>query len=86
MYLLSKTQADKFVEQSLFEVGGESAYTDVWHDTNPSERRCFNCQQFGHRSEGCTRLTVCGNCAAPGHTHIQCDNPISACTNCQEKH
>ncbi len=32
--LTSKTQADKFFEQGWFEVRGESAYIDVWHDTS----------------------------------------------------
>lgn len=86
VHLASKALADKFLEQGLFEVGGESAYTDVWHDTNPSDRRCFNCQQFGHKGEKCTNPAVCGNCAALGHTHIECDNPIVACANCQGKH
>lgn len=85
VHFISKTQVDKFVEQGLFKVGDESTYTDMWHDTNPSEKRYFNCQQFGHRSEGSTRPTVCGNCAALGHTHVQCDNSISTCANCQGK-
>ena len=86
VYLASKSQADKFLEKGLFEVGGESAYTDIWKEQNPGDRRCFNCQRFGHRGQDCTRAKVCGNCAAPGHSHDQCDNPVISCANCQGKH
>lgn len=86
VHLISKPQADKFVKQGLFEVGEESACTDVWHNANPAERRCFKCQQFGHKGEDCTSHTVCGNCAAQGYTHLQCDNPISSCADCQGRH
>ena len=43
VYFISKTQADKFVEQGLFKVGDKCTYTDMWHDTNPFEKRYFNC-------------------------------------------
>ncbi len=48
IYLANKSQADRFLEKELFEVGGESAYTDIWKEQNPGDRRCFNCQRFGH--------------------------------------
>lgn len=85
VYFISKTQADKFVEQGLFKVGDKSTYTNMWHDTNPFEKSYFNCQQFRHRSEGSTRPKVCGNYAVLGHTYIQCDNSISMCANYQGK-
>lgn len=86
VYLASKSQADKFLEKELFKVGGESAYTDIWNDQNLSDRRYFNCQRFGYREQDCIRIKVCDNCAAPGHSHDQCDNPIISCVNCQGKH
>ena len=73
VYLASKSQADEFLEKRLFEV-------------DPEDRCSFNCQRFGHQEQGCTRVKVCGNCAAPGHSHDQCDSPIISCANCQEKH
>ena len=43
VYLASKSQADKFFKKRLFEVGGESAYTDIWKEQNFEDRCCFNC-------------------------------------------
>lgn len=71
IHLPSKMQVNKFVEQSLvFKVRVKSTYTNVWHDTKLSERQCFNCQQFGNRSESYTRPTVYDNCAVSGYTYI----------------
>lgn len=86
VYLASKSQVDKFLEKGLFEIGGESVYTDIWREQSPENRPCFNCQRFGHREKECTRVKVCGNCAATGHSHDECDNPIISCANCHGKH
>ncbi len=86
VYLASKSQADKFLKKGFFEVGGKSVYTDIWKEQNPGDRRCFNCQRFGHREQDCTRVKVCENCTANGHSHDQCDNSISLGVNCQGKH
>ncbi len=48
VYLASNSQADKFLEKGLCEEGGKSAYTDIWKEQNPGDRRCFNCQRFGN--------------------------------------
>ena len=86
VYLASKVQADKFLEKGLFEEGGESAYTDIWKERTPGNRRCFNCQQFGHRGQDCTNIKICGNCTAPGYSHNKCNNPLISCANCQGKY
>ncbi len=86
VYLTSKSQSDKFLEKGLFEVGGKSAYTDLWKEHNPRDRRFFNCQRFGHREQDCTRAKIYGNCATSGHSHDQYYNPIILFANCQGKH
>ncbi len=48
VYLASKSQVDNFLEKRLFEIRGESAYTDIWKEQNPGERRYFNFQRFEH--------------------------------------
>lgn len=70
IYFICKTQLDKFVEQGLFKVVVENTYTDISYNTNPFEKGCFNCQQFGYRNKSSTRLMVYSNNITLGFTHI----------------
>ena len=81
VYLARKSQADKFLEKELFEVGGESVYIDIWKEQNLGDCCYFNCERLGNRELDCTIVKICGNCAAPGDSHDQCDNPIISCAN-----
>lgn len=72
--LADKMQADAFLEKGVTEVGGETAYTEPWQEISSEEKRCFNCQQYGHEAAVCVRIPVCGNCAARGHSHRNCTN------------
>lgn len=84
--LADKKQADAFLEKGVIEMGGETAYTEPWQETSSEEKRCFNCQQYGHKAAVCVRIPVCGNCAAPGHSHRNCINSEVGCPNCGGNH
>lgn len=49
--------------------------------------RCFNCQQFGHGSRNCRRLTYCVKCAE-AHSFSECSAFVKnlKCVNCKENH
>ncbi len=84
--LADKKEADAFLEKGVIEVGGETAYTEPWQEISSEEKRCFNCQQYGHKAAVCVRIPVCGNCAAPGHSHRNCKNSQVGCPNCGGNH
>ena len=84
--LAEKKYADLLISQSLIKIGGETAYTEVFHEQNPDKKRCFNCQQYGHRALECNRIPVCGNCSFLGHFHRNCQEPQVCCSNCSRNH
>lgn len=86
VHLTSKTQPDEYDEQSLFELEGKVAYTDVWYDTHLSKRSCFNRHQFENKNESCIRPTIEDNDIFLGHTLTQFHYLISTFANCYRKH
>ena len=48
--------------------------------------KCWNCQQFGHRSGECGNVPVCVGCKQPGHKKGDplCSLGIPKCWNCQQ--
>ena len=46
----------------------------------PNPRRCFNCNMFGHTSQGCKISTECHLCRKEKHERL-CDGP-KLCSNC----
>lgn len=85
VHFVQKEHADKVLTQGLLEVGGESACTGIWIEKS-NERRCFNCQQYGHIAPLCKNEKTCGNCATLGHTHQECSNPQQKWANCKGNH
>lgn len=85
VHYMEEKDADAVLARGLLEVGGESACTGLWIEKG-GERRCFNCQQYGHISPHCKNEKICGNCASPGHTHRECSNTQQKCSNCGGQH
>jgi hypothetical protein len=44
-------------------------------------KRCFKCQDFGHKAMGCTRPTKCSKCGGD-HDTRECVSTESKCANC----
>lgn len=50
--------------------------------------QCYNCQQYGHASGGCSRATKCVKCAG-NHRASECNLPTKTeakCANCGQAH
>jgi hypothetical protein len=69
IYLPSKQEAEKMIEQRYMDFEGEVAYTRTFEKiTTPI--RCFKCHKFAsHEARRCpAREPTCGTCAETGHT------------------
>ncbi len=86
IYLANKDEAETLLEKGVVEIGGETAYAETWQEVGPEEKRCFNCQEYGHKAGVCVKILVCGNCSMPGHSHRQCMNTQVNCPNCGGNH
>lgn len=52
---------------------------------NQPPLKCYNCQRFGHMSNGCTQITRCNICSG-NHKMQDCASQIKKCANCQGNH
>jgi len=48
-------------------------------------KQCFNCQEYGHKAEVCTKKARCGKCAQEHETR-KCKSDTTQCTHCKESH
>lgn len=51
----------------------------------PNPMRCFNCQRFGHTTNGCRGQATCGKCGKATHEGVDC-TPPAKCVNCSGEH
>jgi len=51
-----------------------------------TEKRCFNCGQFGHLASNCSNETICYNCGVSGHLSGACTSERrTICHNCNQE-
>lgn len=79
--LAGKKDADLLISRGLIEIGGETAYMEVFQQQSQGKKRCFNCQQYGYKASECNNTPVCGNCSSLGHSHLNCREPQVRCSN-----
>ena len=51
----------------------------VYEDLNAL--KCFNCQQFHHKSDNCANGIVCPNCSKD-YSVSDCQSEVACCINC----
>lgn len=86
IYLANKNQAEALLGKGFMKIGGEMAYAEAWQEVGLKAKRCFNCQESGHKAGVCVKILVYGNCSMPGHSHCQCMNSQVQCPNCGGNH
>jgi hypothetical protein len=49
--------------------------------------RCYKCQGYGHRAQGCNRPVMCGHCGMSDHAFKECPNKAkkAVCCNCKAR-
>ena len=84
IFLKKRSEAERFLGEGFFNVGGESASVRIF-EPNFGPPRCYNCQRIGHKTFSCKEAQKCGNCAQVGHSWSDCINPLN-CALCSGPH
>ena len=71
LFFTKRLEAERFLRDGFFTVGGESAYVRVF-EPSVGPPRCYNCQGIGHKAYSCKEVQRCGKCAQVGHSWTTC--------------
>ena len=85
LFFTKRSEAERFLRDGFFTVGGESAYVRVF-EPSAGPSRCYDCQGVGHKAYSCKEAQRCGRCAQVGHswTTYQAEDP--KCATCTGPH
>ena len=71
VFFSKRADAERFLKDGFFTVGGESVSVRVFKpDTGLP--RCYNCQRLGHKAFSYKEAKRCGKCAQEGHDLNAC--------------
>ena len=85
LFFTKRSEAERFLRDGFFTVGGESAHVRVFEPSTGSPR-CYNCQGVGHKAYSCKEAQRCGKCAQVGHSWTICQAEVPKCATCTGPH
>jgi hypothetical protein len=84
VYLASRDEAQRMVENRLVKIGGQIAFASTYHKV-ARPTRCYNCNRYGHYQSRCVHDTRCGKCSSDHRTDV-CTAMEEKCPACGNAH